>query len=372
MIKRFVLFALLLLMLRPAHAQQTLTAGDVTYTVEKVTQANYPVALAFAPDGRLFYTEKITGNVRVINTDGTLQREPVITFAVDALQERGLLGIAFDPNYEDNGHVWVFYTAQGTARDYPENRVARFVEKDGIGTDPETLLAVPITTGSLIHNGGNLRFDDAGDLYVTIGDYDNAANSQDLEALPGKLHRFSVTDEGLVPAADNPFEGSSVYAYGLRNSFDFDFHPETGRVYATENGLHCDDEINVLLPGFNYGAGPNYECGGTASGIDLTFYLSGLLTFTPTQAPTGIVVYDHEAVPAWQNSLFFCIWNDGYPSLRRVALDEDGLEVDRVEEIPLGEGRCRIDIEISPDGALYFTTVGADGGVIWRLVPRID
>jgi len=370
MLKRLVLVLMLVCAVSLTHAQQSFTVGDVTYTVELVTRANYPVVLTFAPDGRLFYTEKVSGNVRVINTDGTLQREPVINFTVSALQERGLLGLAFDPNYAENGHVWVFYTAEGTARDYPENRVVRFTESGGVGTNPETMLAVPITTGSLIHNGGNLHFGADGYLYVSFGDYDSAANSQDLTTIPGKLHRFAVSDEGLVPAPENPFEGSSIYAYGLRNSFDFDFHPDNSYVYATENGLHCDDEINVLLPGFNYGAGENYECGQHAQGIDTLYYIGGLLSFTPTQSPTGIVVYDHEAVPSWYGSLLFCVWNDGFPSLRRVVLDDTGLMVEEVEELPLGDGRCRIDITIAPDGSLYFTSVDEQGGAIWRLVPQ--
>jgi glucose/arabinose dehydrogenase len=365
--KLALLAALILAALIPAQAQTFTSEDGVPYTVELVTRANYPVALAFAPDGRLFYTEKTTGSVRVILPDGTLQREPVITFEVDALAERGLLGITLDPAYADNGLIWVFYTARGTARDYPANTIARFREADGVGSDPEILLQVPITTGSLIHNGGNLRFDGDGLLYVSVGDYDNAANSQDLTTIPGKIHRFAVTGDGLQPAPDNPFPDSSIYAYGLRNSFDFDFDPISGHVFATENGLHCDDEINVILSGFNYGGGPGYTCGGTAQGIETPLLLSGLLTFTPTQAPTGIVIYDHPAVEAWYGSLFFCVWNDGYPSLRRVVLDESRVAVTAVEPLPLGEGRCRIDLEIGPEGALYFTTVGSDGGAIYRL-----
>jgi glucose/arabinose dehydrogenase len=369
LIRHALIAALLLAALSPAQAQTFTTEDGVTYTVELVARANYPVALAFAPDGSLFYTEKTTGSVRVILPDGTLQREPVITFSVDALAERGLLGITFDPDYAENSLIWVFYTARGTARDYPANTVARFREVDGVGSDPEILLQVPITTGSLIHNGGNLRFDEDGLLYVSFGDYDSAENSQDLTTIPGKIHRFAVTDDGLQPAPDNPFPDSSIYAYGLRNSFDFDFDPISGHVFATENGLHCDDEINVILSGFNYGGGPGYVCGGTAQGIDTPLLLSGLLTFTPTQAPTGIVIYDHPAVEAWYGDLFFCVWNDGYPSLRRVALDESRVAVETVEPLALGDGRCRIDLEIGPDGALYFTTVGGDGGAIYRLRP---
>ncbi|MBK8136544.1 MAG: PQQ-dependent sugar dehydrogenase [Chloroflexi bacterium] len=366
----FVL-SMLWLLASPAQSQQTFTVGGVSYSVEKFLTANYPITLAFAPDGRLFYTEKISGNVRVVSADGVLQPAPVITLPVNALAEQGMLGIAIDPNFEDNGHIWVVHTNPGTTRDYPANRVVRFTERDGVGTDPEVMLEIPITGGSLIHNGGNLHFDREGRLYLTVGDYETPANAQNLEVMQGKIHRFDVTDEGLVPAEGNPLEGSSVYAYGLRNSWDFDFDTgESGYIYATENGDHCDDEINLILRGFHYGHGADYTCGGTAAGINTTYYVRPMTRFTPTEAPTGIVVYDNDAVPDWYGNLFFCVWNDGYPSLRMLVLNDERREIVSMVEIPLGDGRCRIDIEISPDGALYMTNVDENGGSIWRLTPH--
>ncbi|MCU0475729.1 MAG: PQQ-dependent sugar dehydrogenase, partial [Anaerolineae bacterium] len=83
--------------LSPAAQPARLSVGGVAYTVEKLLDADYPVALAFAPDGRLFYTEKVSGNVRVVSPEGVLQAEPVISLPVDSLAERGLLGIAIDP-----------------------------------------------------------------------------------------------------------------------------------------------------------------------------------------------------------------------------------------------------------------------------------
>ncbi|MBV6437087.1 MAG: Aldose sugar dehydrogenase YliI [Anaerolineae bacterium] len=353
-----------------AQPAQTFTAGGVTYTVDKYVTANYPVKLAFAPDGRLFYTEKNTGNVRVVRADGVLQPEPVLTLPVDGLAERGTLGIALDPHYEENGYIWVVHTTPGTPRDYPANQLVRFTEEDGVGRDPEVMFSVPLTGSSLIHNGGQVAFDREGRLYLGIGDYENPANAQNLDVIPGKIHRFDVTDDGLVPAAGNPFEGSSVYAYGLRNPWDFDFDLEGTAIFATENGDHCDDEINLILRGFHYGHGADYRCGGTAVGVDMTYYVAPLLSFTPTEAPTGILVYHHDAAPDWIGKLFFCVWNDGYPSLRMITLDDDRRAVESVTEVPLGEARCRIDIAQGPDGGLYMSSVDSDGGAIWRLVPQ--
>lgn len=374
--KRFILSIIsALLMLTPViSAQDTDIITDdetgVRYTVEQVTVANYPVALAFAPDGRLFYTEKVTGSVRVISADGELQAEPVITLPTSAITERGMLGIAIDPNYEDNGYIWVAHISEPTARDLPENRIVRFREQDGVGSDPQVMFAAPLTNNALIHHGGNLHFDAEGHLFYTIGDNEIPANSQDLTTPQGAIHRFTVTDDGLIPAENNPFEDSSIYAYGLRNSFDFAIDQDTGHIYATENGQHCDDEINLILPGFNYGAGENYECGGTADGVGVARYLPPLVNITPTEAPTGIVIYDYAELPEWDGSLFFCTWSNGY--LRRTVLNEDRNRILEMHQIDLDGVECKIDVAVSPEGALYFTTVGNDTGAIYRVVPVID
>lgn len=342
----------------------------VDYIVEQVIAANYPVALAFAPDGRLFYTEKTTGNVRVISADGELQREPVIHLPTTANRERGMLGIALDPDYADNGYIWVYHTAEGTARDYPSNRVVRFQEIDGVGSNPVVMLDVPIENGSLEHNGGNLHFDSEGYLYVSIGDYREAANSQDLTTMQGKIHRFAVVDDALVPAPGNPYPDSSIYALGLRNPFDFTFDPISGSLLATENGQDCDDEVNLILPGFNYGAGENYECVGLDGEVDVPLYVPPLLSWTPTIAPTGIVVYNHSAVPEWYGNVFFCAWNAGAESMWRAEMNEARNAIQIVYSMNLQGASCRIDIAVSLDGALYFTSVGEDGGAIYRLIPE--
>ena len=100
---------------------------------------------------------------------------------------------------------------------------------------------------SRIHNGGNLHFGPDGKLYICVGNSDDKNDAvdpaQDLGSPLGKLHRFNAAAPLSTPG-DNPFSGSSIYAYGLRNSFDFDFDPITGQIFATENGDACDDEIN--------------------------------------------------------------------------------------------------------------------------------
>lgn len=359
------LFAALLVLMAvfPATAQDDDTPA---YTVERYIVANYPVALAFAPDGRLFYTEKNTGSVRVVSAEGEVQDAPVITLPTSAVAERGMLGIALDPDFAENGLIWVAHVAEATARDFPALNIVRFHETEG---NPEVMFSITLETNALIHMGGNLHFDAEGRLYFSAGDQEDPANSQDLTTPMGAIHRFDVTDEGLVPAEGNPFEDSSIYAYGLRNPFDFAIDPiDPGRIFATENGEHCDDEVNLILPGFNYGAGPDYTCGRTAADIDLAFYQPPLVSYTPTEAPTGITVYDHDAIPEWQGDVFYCTWING--KLRRMILNERRTGVAEIQEIDLGDVQCRIDIAVGPEGGLYFSMVGSGGGAIYRLLPE--
>ena len=349
------------------HAQEIFSSPDgVSYRVEKILDAEFPVGMAFTPAGELLYVEKATGAVRYVTSDGSRQWTPVIQLAVDALQERGMQSITLDPDFASNRHVWLYYTAAGTERDFPANKVLRFRFEDGGAQEPVEMLSVPIDSGYLVHNGGGLQFDAEGYLYVGIGDYGDAARPQDLTIPHGKIHRFAVADERLIVPEDNPFAGSSIFAYGLRNPFDYAFDPISGRLYATENGDNCDDEINLILSGFNYGYRADYECAGRKYVTGLGLYLPPLLSYTPTIAPVGITFYDHPAIPQWREDLFFCSWNTGILHQARLNAGRNRVVFDR--PVDLGDVGCRIDVTVSPDGAIYFGTVGETGGAIYRLV----
>lgn len=355
--KRWILVLLVGgLLAAPVHAQHK------SWQIEVVVDgAEFPVALAFAPDGTLFYTEKETGRVRLVTSDGGLQREPVITLPTDPFVERGLLGIAVDPRYTENGYVWVYHTQPNSIEPpYPINKVVRFEVQEGIGQNPVSMLSVPVTTRVGHHMGGNLHFGDDGMLYVSIGDYGEASFAQDLKAMQGRIHRFAVEGDALVPAPDNPFKDNSTYAYGLRNPFDFDFDPFTGDLFATENGPTCDDEVNLIFPGGNYGWRPDYPCDDNNPQEGARFVYP-VVHYTPPQALTGIIVYDGEMFPQWEGNVFYCGWNFGI--LRRAELDETRSMFEKVEEMDLGDLICSTDIEVAPNGAIYF--IG--GNAIYRI-----
>ncbi|MFQ6105047.1 MAG: PQQ-dependent sugar dehydrogenase [Candidatus Glassbacteria bacterium] len=336
------------------------------YRVETfLSPVEFPVTMAFAPDGRLFYTEKNTGNVRIVE-DGVLLPDPFVTVSVNSTGERGLLGIEFDPDYDINGYVYLFYTNPSPL----DNRVVRYTDVGGFGTDPLVLLAVTDDSPfSSNHNGGNVHFGPDGKLYVTIGDNgSNPNNSQELDDPRGKILR--INPDGSIPM-DNPFyddgkPGSGnddrIFALGLRNSFDFDFHPITGELFATENGPTVDDEVNIILSGLNYGWPIVTGFG------DNPLYEDPILVYTPTIAPTGLTFYTGDVLQGWENDLLFVDWNTG--TLRRVVLSNvDHRSVE--EEIEVVQLSFLNDVAIGPDGWIYMTRGPYSGtGVIYRLGPN--
>lgn len=338
-------------------------AQDPDYHIEAIlSSARFPVALAFAPDGRLFYTEKEEGRIRVVHPDGSLQVKPVIQVPIDSAVERGMIGIAVDPDFEENHFIWFYYTQPNTIEPpYAINKIVRFREENGVGVDPIDMLAVPVTTRITHHMGGNIHFGPDGMLYVSIGDYGDASFSQDREAMPGRIHRFQVDGDQLIPAPDNPFGAeNSTYAYGLRNSFDFDFDPISGLIFASENGPECDDEINLIYPGGNYGWRPSYPCDDKSP--QNTKFIYPLLYFTPTIAPTGVLIYDGTMFPEWEGDLFFCSWKDG--RIRHAELNTSRDLIDHTEILEMPRNSCSTDLEVGPDGAIYFTNYNS----IFKLV----
>jgi aldose sugar dehydrogenase len=329
-----------------------------------------PVAMAFDPEGRLFYTEK-SGAVRLF-ADGVLQPDPVITFAVETGGERGLIGIALDPNFSSNRHIYVYYTCTTTSGDCPnpENRVVRIVERDGKGSDPVTVFTTPQT--SEIHTGGNLHFGPDGMLYVSVGDNGEPANGQLYSSTSGKIHRLNP--DGSSPS-DNPLfaqEGAipSLYATGLRNSFDFTFDPVVmGRIFASENGPGCDDEMNRIEAGFNYGWRSDYPCDDFAP--DPQHNSIAPLWYVPEGAcclaPTGIEVYTGNQIPQWRNHLFMATFNTG--ALYHFELDAAR---EKVQSARIVQGvKANMDVETGPDGAFYFIEGGGYGeGTLHRIVAQ--
>ena len=211
-----------------------------------------PTAMDFAPDGRLFVPQQ-GGQLRVIK-NGSLLATPFVTLTVDSSGERGLLGVAFDPNFASNNFVYMYYTVPGSPA---HNRVSRFTANGdtAVAGSEFVLLNLNSLSTATNHNGGAIHFGSDGKLYIAVGENANPANSQTLTNLLGKVLR--INSDGTIPN-DNPFFNTAgarqeIWALGLRNPFTFAFQPGTGRLFINDVGQSTWEEINDGIAGSNYG-----------------------------------------------------------------------------------------------------------------------
>jgi glucose/arabinose dehydrogenase len=327
-----------------------ITAADGTRVALEVVATNLeiPWAMAFAPDGRLFFTER-PGRVRVLQGSQVLAQPALVLDDVAAAGEGGLLGIALHPDFAANQFVYLAYTARvGSGR---EIRVVRYREAGN--TLGERAVVIDRIDAADIHDGARVKFGPDRKLYVTIGDVAVPSLAQDLGSLNGKILRLN--DDGSMPA-DNPFPGSPIYSYGHRNPQGIDWQPATGELWGSEHGQTGNDEINRLLPGRNYGW-PVIEGSQTRAGME-----TPVVFFSPSIAPSGVAFYPPTGlIPGFRGDLFAGALAGQH--LLRVRFDpNDPGRVIATERLLAGRfGRIR-DVVVSPfDGSLYLCTSNRDG-----------
>jgi glucose/arabinose dehydrogenase len=330
----------------PPPAGDTYTASDGTrFVVETyIRNLEVPWGLAFAPDGRLFITER-PGRVRIV-IDNALLPSPALTLDdVAATGESGLLGIALHPNFASNRFVYVVYTASVGGRTV--NRLVRYREVNNTLAERAVLFDdIPAAT---IHDGSRVKFGPDGRLYMTMGDAAVASLAQDLGSYAGKI--FRLNEDG-TSAAGNPFS-SPIFSYGHRNPQGIDFHPVTNELWETEHGPTGFDEVNRIRAGANYGW-PEITGSQTRPGMERP-----VLFYSPSIAPSGMAFYRGTRIPSFTNNLFFGTLAGVH--LHRVRLNPQGTAV--IGEERLLErvyGRIR-DVVSGPDGYLYFSTSNRDG-----------
>ena len=312
-----------------------------------VERLEVPWALDFAPDGRIFVTER-PGRIRIVQ-DGVLREEPFAVLAqVVSVSEAGLMGLALHPNFAENHHIFVCYSYH-TPRGQINNRVARLTDDNGVGTDHRIILdRIP---GARNHDGCALGFGPDQKLYVTTGDAQDADLAQDLDSLAGKVLRLEA--DGSVPD-DNPFPESYVYTYGHRNPQGIDWHPLTGKLFIAEHGPDRDDEVNILTPGNNYGW--PVVTGRASSDV----FTPSVLSFTPTIAISGAAFYSGDKLqPSWEGNLVFAALKAS--QLHRVVFAPPEFQTVDSSQVLFNRefGRLRA-VAVSPDGFLYFTTSNRD------------
>lgn len=372
------LYLLAALALAPVPAHALDRAFDTQHGPIRVSTVAeglvHPWGIAFLPEGGMLVTER-PGRLRHISAEGEVSEGIAGVPRVDAQGQGGLLDVTIDPDFAANRLVYLSYAEAG--RGGNGTAVARgTLSPDGARLeDVELIFRQQPKVNGRAHFGSRLVFDGQGHLYVTLGERSAArfrVQAQDLGSHLGKIVR--IHPDGTVPE-DNPFVGQEgalpeIYAYGIRNSQAAAIHPETGMLWEIEHGPRGGDELNIIEPGANYGwpvVSLGVEYSGMTIGEGLTSaegMVDPIHSWTPVIAPSGMVFYSGDALPAWRGNLFV----GGLASTALVRLELDG---DRVvdEERLLQELGLRIrDVAEGPDGALY-VAIDDMAGAILRVEP---
>ena len=335
----------------------------------------HPWAIAFLPDGSMLLTER-DGRLRLVKNDKLVERPISGVPEVRTDGNGGLMDVAIHPNFSENGLVYLTYT-KPVERGWGAPALAMGKLVDGELQNTRDLLVTEAYEGNSGLNG-RVAFGQDGKVYMSTGGRIGEV-AQDPMSLRGKVLRLE--DNGSVPL-DNPFRNrldykSEIYTLGHRNTLALIQHPITGEVWQHENGPNGGDEINILLPGRNYGW-PEVSFGRFYSGDRVNEHPtregleSPLLVWLPAIAASGMAVYTGDKFPEWKGNVFIgSLRMGGIPGtghLQRIVFNEKTEEIRR--ELMLTELRRRIrEVREGPDGLLYLLTDEEDDGALLRIEP---
>jgi glucose/arabinose dehydrogenase len=316
---------------------------------EEIFVAGTTAATTFdwAPDGTLWIGGKL-GHVWVWRSGARVE---VAVIPVDVSGEHGLLGIAIDPEYAVNGHVWIYYTTAGPPY---RNRLSRFRSVGDQLVEEKIVLETPDLT-SIVHTGGCIRFASDRTLYLTTGDdLQRSQTSQNPFDLRGKVLHI---DRDGSPAEDNPFiDGQTadprVWALGLRNPWRCSIQPESGNLFIGDVGGSRYEELNVGVPGGNFGW-PEAE-GPNPPGI--AEYIYPIYSY-PHTSPLGhaIIAGGHATALSFPSEFEgdYFIADQVTREIFRIRLDESN-QLISAEVFASDLGGGPVEMKFGPDGALYY------------------
>ena len=297
--------------------------------------------------------------------NGALLATPFLSLTVDSNGERGLLGVALHPDFASNRHVYVYHT---TPEGGTHNRISRYTadasNPDIVSAGSELRIAdLPALSGATNHNGGAMHFGADGKLYVAVGDNADSSHAPDLNHPFGKLLRFN--DDGSIPT-DNPFYSApatlvdAIWGYGLRNPFTFAVRASDGRIHINDVGQGSWEEINLGVPGANYGW-PSTEGPTSAAGVTAPLFAYDHDASVPNApagffggcAITGGAFYGTSgAFPAaYRNSYYFADFCSHFIARLDLANGNAAYSFGAVGVDP-------VDMLSGADGALYVLTRG--------------
>jgi glucose/arabinose dehydrogenase len=334
---------------------------------------SHPWGLAFLPDGNMLVTER-EGRLRLIR-EGVLDPNPIGGVPqVYAKQLSGLMDIGLHPKFSENRLVYLTYTKP--VGDKVTTALARGrYERGSLSDVRDVFVADSIDDGRAA--ASRIVFARDGSLYMTVGGtFDERAQNPNSHG--GKVLR--LRDDGTAPP-DNPFVGRAgykqeIFSMGHRNALGLTIHPETGAVWENENGPNGGDEVNLILPGRNYGwptvsygrqyPGPRVSEHAWKEGVE-----EPLVVWLPSIGISGMAFYGGDKFPAWKGNLFVGSMRTGELNytghLERIVFNDKYEELRR--ESMLTDLRQRIrDVRQGPDGLLYVLTEEEDGALL-RIEP---
>lgn len=360
------------------------------------TGVDKPTDFVFAPDGRAFVAEK-NGRIRVVAADGLLLSAPFVTMDVSSDNDRGLVGIALDPNFASNKFVYAFFASNDVPvnPDNPKSRISRLVRYTANGNvaapGSYTVILDNIPSDADSHTGGSVEFGLDGKLYLSIGDgasYDLANllafRSQNLDQLSGKILRLNP--DGSAPT-DNPFyttptaTRSKVWQFGLRNPYKAIFRPGSNKFYISDVGWYDWEELNVGAPGTNWGW-PCFE-GNVAQPLYSQIFptqCQGVVGTNPNWAYphisgeggsiTGGGWYTATNYPAkFQNKYFLTDYAQKWIKYLEFSPTDAFVSV---TNFATGPATFRpIDVQQGPDGNLYYINLATDFSAATGSINRI-
>jgi glucose/arabinose dehydrogenase len=349
------------------------TAEQHKIRVVVVTKGlSHPWSLAFLPDGGMLVTER-AGRVRIIR-DGVLDPQPLSGVPkVRAYRNAGLFDVALHPKFAENKLVYFTYAKPGENDQVATTLARGRLDRTGL-SDVRELFAGEWTT---VLGGSRIAFARDGTIFMTTGAATGVL-AQDPNSDYGKVLR--LRDDGTIPL-DNPFVGKAgvkpeIYSLGHRDQLGLMIHPQTGAVYSNENGPNGGDEINLILPGRNYGW-PVVSYGRTYEGPRVSEvpwregFEQPLVVWIPSIALSGMAIYTGDRFPNWKGNIFVGGMRQGEipitGRLDRIVFN-DKMEELRRESLLIDLKQRIRDVRQGPDGLLYLLTEEEDGALL-RIEP---
>lgn len=342
-------------------------AAEKPFAVTPLGSFDSPWAMTFLPDGQMLITEK-AGKLLLVSADGKSRTTVSGTPAVSSAGQGALMDVVLHPKFADNRWVYFSFSEPGEG-DLKNVALARgTLSTSGAPAlnDVKILFRGDKVSGKG-HFSGRIAFAPDGHLFFTSGDRQKLTPSQDVKGTLGKVLRLN--DDG-TPAKDNPLAAKggnpAVWSYGHRNLLGLAFDA-SGNLWQQEMGPKHGDEVNLVLPGRNYGW-PNVSFGNHYNNDPIPDHSAGdgyeapKVSWVPAISPGGLIVYSGKAFPQWQGDLFI----GGLSSKSLVRVDVDGTTAKKGDQWDMGN-RIR-EVEQGPDGALYLLEDGENGRLL-KLTP---